>query len=38
MFNILSSVESIIQVIIEGIILFFIIAWIEKRKKGGGLK
>jgi len=36
MFGILSNIESFIQVIIEGIILFFIIAWLEKRKKGGG--
>jgi len=36
MFGILSNVYDFIQVIIEGIILFFIIAWLEKRKKGGG--
>jgi len=36
MFNILDNIESIIQVVIEGIILFFVIRWIEKRKKGGG--
>jgi len=35
MFSILSNIESFIQVIIEGIILFFIIAWLEKRKRGG---
>jgi len=36
MFNILDNIESIIQVVIEGIIIYFVIRWIEKRKRGGG--
>jgi len=36
LFGILSNVYDIIQVVIEGIILFFIVAWLEKRKKRGG--